>query len=176
MEFLPKALVNLQYARSFLSRLKPIESITQLVFVAFLNDLINEMNKRFVESDASVVMVNGMETVSCTVTISAKYMHLNAQKRRQIYRGTSKETALTIKSDVVVIKGRTDKYENLKNTGKQLKNFFLECVMNIEMKQWGLLVGKKNRSSLTQVAAESMARCMARGKTNPLRRFVFDFD
>lgn len=174
MKFLPDALINLQHARSFLSTLKPLEPVTQMVFVAFLKDLMTKMNENFDKSsDAGVVGVNGMETLSCRVTISESYMQLRAQKRRKPHHGIkSKETTLTIKSDVVVIQGRADKYKDL-STGKQLQNLFLECKMNIEMKQWELLVSKKNKSPLTQVAAESMARYMTLEKDDKLPTVLF---
>lgn len=165
MSVLPDALANLNHARSFLSGcITPLEPLTQTVFVVFLKDLIEKMNQTFPSSsDGSVVVVAGMEPLDVKVTICKEYMRLNAKKRNVTRRATSQETTLRIQSDVAIIKGRSDRY-NEDSVGIQQQKMFLDCLVNVEMKRWGLLANRKNKSPtpMTQVAAESMVRHIKR--------------
>jgi hypothetical protein len=159
MEFLPGALANLNHARSFLSGCtSPPETLTQAVFVAFLVDLVEKMNNAFPSlEDGNVVVIAGMDTVDLPVLISEKYMRGNGEKRGVPYSGGPKNTTLKMKSDVAIIKGRSDRYSG-DPPGAQQQKMFLNCLVNVEMKKWQLLANSKNKAPLTQVAAESMVR------------------
>ena len=84
-------------------------------------------------------------------------MRLNAKKRKIEGRAASQDTTLRIMSNVAIIEGRPDRY-NRDSVGIQQQKMFLNCKVNIEMKRWGLLANRKNKSPMTQVAAESMVR------------------
>ena len=163
MQFLPAARDNLDCARSFLSGFwKPDEMLTQCVFETFLADLIDKMNNAFpvsLEEEGNVVVVAGMDTVDVPVEISAKYMRDNAEKVGVQYPGGPMATTLKIKSDVAIIGGRSDRYSD-ESPGMQQQKMFLNCLVNVEMKRWGSLANSKNKSPLTQVAAESMLRSL----------------
>lgn len=162
MSFLPEALANLQHARSFLARRggSRMESLTQTVFYVFLSDLMEKMNSSFCsQSNGNVAVVAGMDAVEVEVTVCKEYMRRNAKKQKLNSRCgvSSQKTKLQIKSDVVILEGRTDKY-NQDSVGIQQQKVFLDSKVNIEIKEWGLLANLKNKSPMTQVAAESMAR------------------
>ena len=170
--FLEDALENLICARCFLSSRPPptLEPLTQLVFSAFLENLIRKMERAFTGTKANVVPVNGMDSVNREVEVCRNYMEMNAKRRRVAPRGTSKKTTLKIQSDFAIIEGRPNdtRYaaEN-SDVGIHQKQIFLHSKVNVEMKQWNLLYGRKNRSPLTQVAAESMVRYQELRQNSP---------
>ena len=162
MSFLPEALANLQHARSFLARRggSRMESLTQTVFYVFLSDLMEKMKSSFSsQSNGNVAVVTGMDAVEVEVTVCKEYMRRNAKKQKLNSRCgvSSQKTKLQIKSDVVILEGRTDKY-NQDSVGIQQQKVFLDSKVNIEIKEWGFLANLKNKSPMTQVSAESMAR------------------
>ena len=159
MEFFPEALTNLKNARSFLMRFgAPLEPLTQSVFYAFLTDLLTKLNAAFESSNAYAQVVAGMTPIELQVSVSASYMRLNAKKRGvKTYQGGAKKTVLKIMSDVVIYEGYPSEHEEETAASQQQKHF-LDCRVNVEMKKWGLLSNRLNKSPITQVAAESMAR------------------
>jgi hypothetical protein len=64
---------------------------------------------------------------------------------------------LTIASDLVVWKGGLPEPEE-DGEAKQQQRMFLGCNVNVEIKRFELMKDTKNRTPLTQVAAESLAR------------------
>ena len=158
MTFFPEALTNLKHARSFLAGCdSPLEPLTQCVFYAFLTDLLTKLNNKFEPSNACAHIVAGMTPIDHAVNVSQHYMRLNAAKRGLRFSGGSKKTVLKIRSDLVIYDGPPNEHEDCAPAMQQQK-YFLSCKVNIEMKKWALLANSENKSSLTEVAAESMAR------------------
>ena len=143
--------------RLFLSCLTSCDvHLTQAVFKVFLTNLLvginddDEPNERY-----SAQLVSGMKPLEVDAIVSAEYMKKMSKIRNRSYSGGPRKVALTIESDLVVWKG------GLPAAGGEAEShqrMFLDGNVNIETKKFELLKGRKNRTFLTQVAAESLAR------------------
>lgn len=156
----------------FLSISKPRarEDLTQALFSLFMENLVATLNTEQGLRDSPtrrrvVVPVTGMETIDVQVTIGEQYLQANEELRSLCLKRGKKsrqvegdwDTLLSIKSDLVVCPisaGRTGALA----ISQQQKQQFVGCDLHIEMKRFRLLVGSQNKSELTQVCAESLAR------------------
>jgi hypothetical protein len=151
--------------RSFLSCLSSCdEQLTQAVFKVFLTNLLGELIK---EEKYSAQSVSGMEPLRVDAVVSEEYMEKISKKRNwnNAVSATEKRVVLTIQSDLVVWKGALP--NGLVSSAADQKKMFLNCNINVEMKKHDLLKGKMNRTALTQVAAESLARKKSLGLSRP---------
>jgi hypothetical protein len=154
---LKKIVEDLKSIRSFLScRSSCDESLTQAVFKVFLTSLLEGINGDDDPNEKySAQLVSGMKTVRVKAVVSEKYMKQMSKKRSRNYTGGSKTVQLAIESDLVVWKGGPP---DVGSKAENQQKMFLHCNVNVEMKKFELMKGVKNRTPLTQVAAESFAR------------------
>lgn len=73
---------------------------------------------------------------------------------------------------MAIIEGSSEKHKNVP-VGEQQKEMFLDCKVNVEMKRWQLLANSQNKSPLTQVAAESMARHLVLKQSNKDNKVLY---
>ena len=154
---LNKIVEDLKSIRSFLSCLSSCDKyLTQAVFKVFLTSLLEGINGDDDPNEKySAQLVSGMKTVRVNAVVSEKYTKLMSKKRSRNYTGGSKRVQLAIESDLVVWKGGPP---DGGNAAENQQKMFLHCNVNVEMKKFELMKGVKNRTPLTQVAAESFAR------------------
>jgi hypothetical protein len=170
-----QALVTIQ---KFLAIVSPRarEDITQALFSLFMEKLVKSFNSSSdCKPEHAVASVTGMAPIDVEVTISKQYMEGSAvmrgmrlnknaemrdtgsNKRHRTQQATGDwKTTLTIKSDLVVFP--ISPIPDTCSSSEGQRQQFTHCDVNIEMKRFRLLIGKENKSPLTQVSAESYAR------------------
>ena len=159
---------TLTIIQHFLSVAKPRarEPITQALFSLFMEELVSVLNATARLQDRFchvITSVTEMQPVDVSVTISEHYMQQNAEMRELAgkpttpnYQGGDWTTQMSVKSDLVVHPKTVEGGSG--GAARRKQQQFIQCDLNIEMKRFRLLIGSENKSPLTQVAAESLAR------------------
>eukprot|EP00978_Attheya_sp_CCMP212_P021508 scaffold62859_cov66-Attheya_sp.AAC.2 len=138
------------------------------VFKVFLTNLLGELIN---EEKYSAQSESGMEPLRVDAVVSEEYMKKISKKRNRnnAVSATEKRVKFTIQPDLVVWKGEVP--NGLVSRAADQKNVFLNCNINVEMKKYDLLKGNMNRTPLTQVVTESLARKKSLGLSRPTRLY-----
>jgi hypothetical protein len=150
------------------------EDVPQALFSLFMEKLVTRFNSSSDgKTDYAIASVTGMAPIDVEVTISEQYIIANAEMRyllanaemRDMWASNKRSrtqstedwnTTLTIKSDLVVFPISTD--TDACPLSKRQRRQFIQCDVNLEMKRFRFLLENENKSSLTQVSAESYTR------------------